>query len=226
MRKGVKHLFPQRDDIPFEKMINSLKSLKQTVDFRLSMPDISEQMLVRRLLYQNNYISKNTSRSGLIVKLFHTYFQNRDVIVKTYLYDPNFASLHYTLKINFVNEAVFQLYSQNFHGKIPVITPELYSWGVISIDQLKQNKHIFECRFLIMEYIPHIILKEATFTPDHICNIYERVKGIDEKMKGELLHHNDLHGGNIMVTNDSPLPDIVILDFGESSLGPRQPLYR
>ena len=221
----LRNLFPGRNDIPFEKMINGLKVLRQTVEFRLKMPDISEIMMVRRLIDYNKYISKNTTRPGLVVKLFHTYFQDRDIIVKVYIYDPGFESLHFTLKENFTNEAVFQLYAQRFWGKIPVITPELYSWGVIRKHELKGSKHLFKCRYLIMEYIPHITLKEATFTSEHIRDIYAKVTEADEIMKSGLLHHNDLHSGNIMVSVDSPLPEIVILDFGEASLGPRKPIY-
>lgn len=218
------HLFPGRNDIPFERMIETLKVLRETVEFRLKMPDMTETMMVRRLLDYNNYISKNTNRPGLVVKLFHTYFQGRDVIVKVYIYHRSFESLHFTLKENFTNEAVFQLYAQRFWGKIPVITPELYSWGVIRKHEFKGSRDKFKVRFLIMEYIPHITLKQAIFTPEHIRDIYEKVNEADEIMKSGLLHHNDLHSGNIMVS-DSPLPEIVILDFGEASLGPRKPIY-
>jgi serine/threonine protein kinase len=221
----LRNLFPGRNDIPFDKMIQTLKTLRETVEFRLQMSDTSETMMVRRLLDYNKYISKNTSRPGLVVKLFHTYFQGRDIIVKVYIYDPGFESLHFTLKENFTNEAVFQLYAQRFWGKIPVITPELYSWGVIRKHEFKGNKYLFKVRYLIMEYIPHITLKEATFTPEHIRDIYAKVNQADEIMKSGLLHHNDLHSGNIMVSVDSPLPEIVVLDFGEASLGPRKPIY-
>jgi predicted unusual protein kinase regulating ubiquinone biosynthesis (AarF/ABC1/UbiB family) len=69
--------------------------------------------------------------------------------------------------------------------------------------------------------------------------IYERVEQIDTELSSHLLHHNDLHGGNIMVLDrsvgdkspktvgdKSPYPEIVILDFGEASLGPTKPLFK
>jgi predicted unusual protein kinase regulating ubiquinone biosynthesis (AarF/ABC1/UbiB family) len=59
--------------------------------------------------------------------------------------------------------------------------------------------------------------------------IYEKVQTINENLQAEGLHHNDLHSGNIMIRpsgDKSPLPEIVIVDFGEASLGPKKPLYR
>jgi serine/threonine protein kinase len=122
--------------------------------------------------------------------------------------------------MNFQNEALFQLYANQLN--IDFISPELYSWGIVDKYCFPDDLYRYKCLYLIMEYIPHITLKEASFTPDHIKQIYERVANIDNDMKASLLHHNDLHSGNIMVTDTSPLPEIVILDFGEASYGPRK----
>ena len=88
-----------------------------------------------------------------------------------------------------------------------------------------------------MEYIPFVTLKEAVYSTEHMRNIYERVEQIDTELSSHLLHHNDLHSRNIMVSlsgdksplptgDKSPYPEIVILDFGEASLGPTKPLFQ
>ena len=76
-----------------------------------------------------------------------------------------------------------------------------------------------------MEYIPFVTLKEAVYSTENMTKMYERLNLINADLQGNLLHHNDLHGGNIMVNMKSPLPEIVILDFGEASYGPRKPLF-
>jgi len=106
-----------------------------------------------------------------------------------------------------------------------------------------------------MEYIPGLTIKESTYTKETMRNMYDRVKEADREMIAAGIHHNDLHGGNVIVVdrpplpsfsgcneksplpsfsgcNDrpplpekSPLPEIIILDFGEASLGPRKPLF-
>ena len=228
----LKHLQPNYSEMSIDRILKLLNPLKELATFTLSYDKYSEQMMVKRLLHENKYISKNTKRRGLTVKLFQTEFEGRQVIVKTYLFDPGFKSLTYTIEMNFENEIVFQLYANNIQTQLDFISPELYSWGYIrrisfsDVHTELNRTHKYNCLYLVMEYIPHLILKEASFTPEHMKHIYERVKKIDEDMKGELLHHNDLHEGNIMVSTRSPLPEIVILDFGEADLGPRNPLYK
>lgn len=221
----LKQIQPKYSELSVDRVLKLLSPLRELADFKLSIENSIEQMMVKGLLYENKYISKNTKRPGLTVKLFQTEYEGRQAIVKTYLYDPGFKSLKDTIEMNFENEIVFQLYANKIQAKLDFISPELYSWGYIRRMALSQDGHKYKCLYLVMEYIPHLTLKEASFTPENMKQIYERVKKIDGDMKGELLHHNDLHGGNVMVTTRSPLPEIVILDFGESDLGTRKPLY-
>jgi tRNA A-37 threonylcarbamoyl transferase component Bud32 len=72
-----------------------------------------------------------------------------------------------------------------------------------------------------MEHIPFIKLKDVSQI-SNITEIYERVDILDKELKMNLIHHNDLHSSNILVSCHSPLPDICILDFGETSCGPRK----
>lgn len=221
----LKHLYSDDPEYKLERAMATLKGMKETFDFKISLESATDQLHVRRLLDKNEYFSKNTKKPGLIVKLFKTEYNGRQAIVKTYLYDPTYKSLSYTVEFNFKNEAVFQLYTNRMHYQKKFISPELYSWGSLNKYAFEEGGYDYKCMFLIMEYVPHLTLKEAVYTADKMKTIYERISKIDEDLKTNLMHHNDLHKGNILVSEHSPLPEIVILDFGEASFGPRRPLY-
>lgn len=223
----LRQLFNGAENIPFEKIKEKIDKLRDIVISRLTSGAYKDEMLVRSLLQENKYISKNCRRTGLVVKLFRAFYDGRDVIVKTYLYDPCFESLSQTVEPNFENEATFQLYAEYLAGKLDFISPELYSWGQIRHHALTDGGYKFKCLFLIMEYIPGLTLKEASYTAENMKQIYEKVDRINTDMMGNLLHHNDLHGGNIIVrtSSRSPEPEIIIFDFGEASLGPTKPIY-
>ena len=199
--------------------------------------------MIDRLVRRNDYISKNTRRPGLVVKMFHTWYYGQDAFVKVYLYDSNCQSYRLSIRENFMNEVIFQSYAKKLNAQLDFISPEVYSWGKIRRFVLGDSKYPYECLFIIMEYIPFVTLKEAVYTTDHMRHIYERVEQIDTELSSHLLHHNDLHGGNIMVSptssplsggdkspypvgDKSPYPEIVILDFGEASLGPTKTIFK
>jgi len=219
----LRQLFPGRDDLPFDRLIDKLRILQKHIDRRIIGTEFWDTQLVKTLLEENKPVSENRRRPGLIVKMFHTHHNKRDVFVKVYLYDPECPYSHDSIESNFKNEALFQLYANQLQARLDFISPELYSWGSIKNVLIESNP--LRCLFLIMEYIPHITLKEATYSTENMKKIYQKVKKIDESLRGELLHHNDLHGGNIMVQQDPSLSKIVVLDFGEASMGPRRPLY-
>ena len=222
----LKHLFPTMPQNT-ERIMEKLEKMRDIVSHRLSNTMTTEGIIVSNLIHRNEYISKSTKRTGVIVKLFHTYYNNRDVMVKVYLYDPNCPSLDSIIESNFENEATFQLYAGGLTS-VPFISPELYSWGKINKIKLKDSRYLYKCLFLFMEYMDGVILKEATYSTENMRNIYQRVADINDSLAGNLLHHNDLHKGNIMVREnpDSPLPEIILLDFGEASLGPTKQLYK
>jgi len=221
----LRHLFPKNPALPFETMMAKLNNLRARVQYRINFQIHAEQMAVNRVLLINDYMSKTTKRNGLVVKLFRTMYEGREVIIKTYVYDHAYKSLAYSAEQNFENEVVFQLYANQLSG-VDYISPELYSWGAIGKQQITPDGYKYKCLYLIMEYIPYLTLKEALFTPENMKIIYERVRKIDTEMKASLLHHNDLHSRNILVSTKSPSPEIVILDFGEASFGPKKPLYK
>jgi hypothetical protein len=239
-------LIPTEED-RFDKIVASLKPLRRQVEERMNKPYSQEVLLVDRLIRENKYVSKNTKRPGLIVKMFHTDYYGQDVFVKVYLYDPYCQSYRSSFTENFKNEVIFQSYARQLNDTIDFISPEVYSWGRIKRYKFDDDEYEFECLFMFMEYLPFVTLKEAIYTTEHMRHIYERVEQIDTELSSHLLHHNDLHGGNIMVSdrsngnkspktvgnkspsaigNKSPYPEIVIFDFGEASLGPTKPIFK
>ena len=237
----------------YDKIIPILKTLKNDIQDRMGNPDYREVLLVNQLIKENKYIGKNTRRPGLIVKMFHTYYKDREVFIKVYLYDPKCESYRSSFTENFKNEIMFQSYATQLRDFIDFISPELYSWGKIRKFVFDKDGYPFECLYIIMEYIPFVTLKEAVYSTEQMRHIYERVIIIDSELSSHMLHHNDLHSGNIMVSNGdkssgdkssgdkssgdkssgdkssgdkSPYPEIVIFDFGEASLGPTKPLFK
>ena len=152
-------------------------------------------------------------------------------MVKTYVYDGECPSLDDRIMTTFKDEVLFQYYANRL--KTSFISPEVYSWGQIRRYQFIGDKYFYKCLYLIMENIPGVTLANATYTGETMKCMYERVKKADVDMIAAGIHHNDLHGGNVILreTSDdmcnekSPLPEIVILDFGEASFGPRKPLF-
>ena len=238
----LRQMIPTHEDY-YDEIVSNLSDLRHRVEDRLVYPKYREILLVERLLRQNNYVCKNTRRPGLIVKMFHTHYYGQDVFVKVYLYDPNCESYRSSFTENFKNEVIFQSYAKQLNEYIDFISPGVYSWGRIRKYVFDDEEYPFECLFMIMEYIPFVTLKEAVYSTEHMRNIYERVEQIDTELSWHLIHHNDLHSRNIMVSdkspssvgdksphtngnNKSPHPEIVILDFGEASLGPKKPIFR
>jgi hypothetical protein len=213
-------------EFTMDRALDIIDRIKGRVEERLSNTSTAESLFVADLLKENNYSSKSTRRPGVTVKLFHTFYNDRQVMVKVYVYDPMCESLRTSVESNFENEVLFQIYANRLQDKLDFISPELYSWGQIRRHMFTRDGYKYKCVFLIMEYIHGLTLKEATYSTQNMRNIYEKVRKINEDLSGHLLHHNDFHGGNIMVRNpDSPLPDIILLDYGEASMGPRSPFF-
>ena len=224
----------------YDKIIAKLKIWKSEIEAFMDEPKTKDIYMVKRLIYQNNYVCINTKRYGLTVKMFHTRHFEREVFVKTYLYDPECDFQRCNINEKFKNEIIFQSYAEQLHKYVDFISPKLYSWGRIPKCDFEINGSEMECLYIIMEYIPFVTLKEANYSAEHMRHIYERVEQIDTALSSHLLHHNDLHDENIMVYTPSPVRDtspflavgdtsphteIVILDFGEASLGPKKPLF-
>jgi hypothetical protein len=222
----LKHMFGDdiADRIDISAIMRKLIKNREVVEYHISSTDYSEEYFVRQLLTRNQYVSKSTNRPGVTVKLFHTYRERRDIMVKTYVYDGECPSLDDRMMACFKDEVLFQYYANN-QTKLDFISPEIYSWGSIRKYQYSNDNYQYKCLFIIMEYIPGLTLAKATYTTDTMKTMYERVKQINHKMISVGIHHNDLHSRNVMVVEKSPLPEVIILDFGEASFGPRKPLF-
>jgi len=198
-----------------------LDFMKEYMEFCLSMVKPSDKVMVINCLKNNNYFSKNTSRPGVTIKLFPAEYNGKTAVVKTYMYDGHSQELKWSLEQNIKNEILFQNYAKTLNKKLDFISPELYAWGQIRGYKPHEDSHNYKVIYLIMEHIPFIKLKDVSQI-SNITEIYERVDILDKELKMNLIHHNDLHSSNILVSCRSPLPDICILDFGETSRGPRK----
>jgi len=198
-----------------------LGSMREYVDFCLLMAKPDDKRIVVNCLKNNNYFSKNTSRPGVTIKLFPTEYNGKTAVVKTYMYDGHSQELKWSLEQNIKNEILFQNYARTLNKKLDFISPELYSWGDIREYKSYEYSHKYKVVYLIMEYIPFMKLKDMSQI-SNISEIYERIDILDSELKMNLIHHNDLHSSNVLVSCRSPLPDICILDFGEASCGPRK----
>jgi serine/threonine protein kinase len=207
------------DTADIESIFVKLDFMKEYVTFCLSKS--SDKQMVIDCLKNNKYFSKNISRPGVTVKLFAAEYNGKTAVVKTYMYDGHSQELKWSLEQNIKNEILFQNYAKTLNKKLDFISPELYAWGEIRGYKPFEDSHKYKVMYLIMEYIPFIQLKDIS-QMSNITEIYERVDILDKELKSQLLHHNDLHSSNILVSCRSPLPDLCILDFGESSCGPRK----
>ena len=196
-----------------------LDFMKEYVEFTLSRS--SDKLMVIDCLKKNKYFSKNTCRPGVIVKLFPIEYNGKTAVLKTYMYDEHSQELKWSLEQNIKNEILFQNYAKTLNKTFDFISPELYAWGQIRGYKPYHDSCRFKVMYMIMEYIPFIKLKDVSQI-SNITEIYERVDILDKELKSLLLHHNDLHSSNILVSSRSPLPSICILDFGEASYGPRK----
>jgi len=265
----LRQIIPGEED-RYDEIVSNFRSLRNVVKDRMNDPYRDEINLIYRLVIRNEYVSKNTRRPGLVVKMFRAQYYGEDAFVKVYLYDSHCNSYRMSIRENFINEVIFQSYAKKLNDQLDFISPEVFSWGKIRQFILDGERYPYECLFIIMEYIPFMTLKEAVYSTEHMRHIYQRVEEIDDGLSSHLLHHNDLHGGNIMVSpagsplygdksalgdksvlgdkspypvsdkspypvsdkspypvsDKSPYPEIVILDFGEASLGPAKPIFK
>ena len=218
----LKHILgADYDTADIQSIFSKLDSMKEYVEFCLSMVKPIDKDIVIDCLNKNMFFSKNTSRPGVIVKLFLAEYNRKTCVVKTYMYDGRSQELKWSLEQNIKHEILFQKYAKTLNKTLDFISPKLYSWGEINTYKPYEDSYKYKVSYLIMEYIPFIKLKDMS-QMSNIAEIYERVDEIDKELKKNFLHHNDLHSSNILLSCRSPLPDLCILDFGESSRGPKK----
>jgi serine/threonine protein kinase len=161
-----------------------------------------------------------TTKKPLILKIYS--FQN-----KIYEYDSDVSFMYADMfKRNIMNEIVFQKYAEQIRKKenLDFIVPKIYDFGAFDyVDKSKSCLKV-KCYFILMEYIEGITLKEALSNKgpmyektEELPDIRQKVNQIDIELKKNLLHHNDLHGNNILLAPDNK---IAVIDYGEAAYGP------
>jgi len=216
----LKHLFGSCKKM--HEKIKMIKELKESVSLRLLSPQYLDKIFVKKTMNDNMYFYKSV-RPGIVVKLFHTQYNHSDVIIKTYIFDQHCDYVSQTMEENFRDEVTFQLYASKLNIELDFISPQIYSWGKICRYKYPTNNCWFSCLYIIMEYIPHLTLNKCNFSKENMKEMYKKVNNTNDQLMQHMIHHNDLHGNNIMVNPESE--KVILLDFGESKLGPTKPLF-
>jgi RIO-like serine/threonine protein kinase len=123
-------------------------------------------------------------------------------------------------KRNIMNEIVFQKYAEKIRKKenADFIVPKIYDFGEFDYLDKSQKSMKLKCYYILMEYIEGITLKEALSNKGLMYeSALKTVHEIDVVLKTNLLHHNDLHGNNILLARDNK---VAVIDYGEAAYGP------
>jgi thiamine kinase-like enzyme len=123
----------------------------------------------------------------------------------------------------FHDEVTFQQYANQLNDRIDFVSPKVYSWGKICRYKYPGKTGWFSCMYIIMEYIPHLTVKDSHFSKETMKEMYAKVHEVNYALTQELLCHNDLNRGNIMFEPESS--KVVLIDYGETRIGPTTPLF-
>jgi hypothetical protein len=172
---------------------------------------------------QDPYYVNNTRRY-LSTQVFISEYFGKKCIVKIYIYNkklyPEYKDI---IEYNFVNEVLYQTYAHTLNKTCDFISPEIYEHGQITGVYVGGQLYTsLRCRFIVMEYLPFIQYKDAIFNEKDCGNLIQRKEKLDHLLKTKLLHHNDLHNRNVLL--DQTHDKLAIIDFGESGMGPLQPI--
>lgn len=159
-------------------------------------------------IIQNTTPFYNKKTTDFNVFLYKTKYKQQNAVVKLYKYYPKYIFSKYLLEHRFENEVIFQTYANSLNSEIDFVSPEIYSFGKIILPE-KEDELETNYLFIIMEEIDGMTLQHLDFRPNVCKKIYE----IDEKLKQNLLNHNDLTSKNIIISEKD---DLVLLDYGES----------
>jgi len=206
-RSYLKHFYDY--EINENEMENILKRIR-SIKFAVRRDTIQFSHKDGKKIYdiiQNAIPFYTKKTSDFTVFLYKTIYDEQNAIVKVYKYYPKYVFSKYLLEHRFENEVIFQTYANSLNGEIDFVSPEIYSFGKITLPS--KEEELTNYLFIIMAEMDGIILQHLDFTPDVCKKIYE----IDEKLKQNLLNHNDLTSKNIMITEKD---DLVLLDYGES----------
>lgn len=207
-RSFLKHFYDYEIcENEMEILLQKIRTIKYSIkrDF-IEFTKKDGKKIHKTILSNNHFYSKKTS--DFCVFLYKTNYENKEAVIKVYQYYPKYVFSLHLMEDRFENEIIFQTYANSLNEEIDFISPEIYSFGKISIEEDDDNIDT-NYLFIIMEYIDGIRLKHLDFTPELCKKIYE----IDKKLKHKLLNHNDIQSRNIIISEKN---DFVLLDYGES----------
>ena len=222
-QKYIKFLFDSENNC--EKIFNKLSKIKDGILYSLeNNMCISQELYIKNILKYHDPYYVNNSRKYVSTQVFISEYLGNKCIVKLYLYNKNISPEYkYIVEHNFEDEVLFQKYAHTLNTTCNFTSPEIYDIGElfkirISNESIPKTK----CRFIIMEYLPFISFSDAIFNERDCSRLIQKKEKLDVLLKTNLLHHNDLHARNILL--DDVNDRLAIIDFGESRLGPLNPI--
>lgn len=210
-----------------------LKNIYYEIRHYLLQKDDDMTALVQATLQRKTPICTHNKDYGVTVKLFKIRDQlNRERMLKTFIFSKSrpedftsmteeFHDAMHTnmIKQNFIDEIAFQEYAASVQKRtFDFIVPRIYYYGVCDYYDRMRGNRAYVCYYILMEYVEGISMRDA-FMSRGCENMYIKtaMQNADRAMRTNLLHHNDLHGDNVIVTKDNR---IAIIDFGSAACGP------
>jgi thiamine kinase-like enzyme len=176
-----------------------------------------EKRNLTNMIHNREYISTRTHPLGFKIQTF-AYFYKDSIpsIAKTYIFSKYISTNKQSLIKNaFYNEITFQIYAKTMNEKVGFITPNIYSYGYFFFQDPVDSDILMTGYYIIMEYIDGVMVRNVTYNLNTYKNLYEKLENIDQRLKGELLSHNDLHPRNVILT---PENELAIIDYGEAGI--------
>lgn len=220
-QKYIRFLFDTEiSENEYVKIFDELLKLKASILFSVKNVTITAQLFIRNIMKHHDPYYVNNTRQYLSTQVFIAEYLGKKCIVKIYIYNNKLPpEYNYIVEHNFENEVLYQTYARTLNEKCGFISPEIYDIGQIKGIYIGGKIHdTMKCRFIIMEYLPFIHFNDAIFNENACAQLIERKNKLDVLLKTKLLHHNDLHGRNILF--DWVHDMLAIIDFGESNMGP------
>lgn len=197
----------EKTEEEIERILKTIQNIRKCVKNDFEALSVLYEKRISDILKSDEYFYKKNT-TDFIVKLYKIDHFGNPAVVKTYIFYPKYLWTKYILEDRFETEIIFSMYAKKINEKCDFISPTVYAYGSVPI--LHEEDIEMRCLFIIMEYMEGISLKHAEFTPEVCTKIYE----IKRKLSCELLSHNDLHPGNMMIDSSN---NMVVLDYGESS---------
>lgn len=224
-QKYIEFLFDTEiSENDYKKIFDKLLKMRTTLLYSIQNTGLTLQIFIQSIMKHHDPYYVNNSRPYLSTQVFISEYLGKKCILKIYIYNKNLHPEYiHIVEHNFENEVLYQTYAHTLNECCDFISPEIYDIGEITGvfigGQVQPN---MKCRFIIMEFLPFIHFKDAIFNENECGQLIKRKEKLDVLLKTNLLHHNDLHNRNVLV--DTEHDKLAIIDFGESNMGPLQPI--